>query len=446
MTEPKADQLLKALRCTPPAISEAEAARHAAEHFGAMGPAKLLFGERERNFRVLGPDGKALIVKFSSPDEAPSAIDFQIKALRHIAAADSTLPVPRPVAPRTGGDWATIQLDGKDHLVRALTWLDGDVIEESVPAFGILQSIGGAIGRLDKALQSFFHPGAAQEIAWDLKRASAIRPFARLIADAQSRRHTEAIHERLATETLPALAKLRHQVIHNDLHVGNLLSATGNPDRLAGILDFGDMLYSARIIDLGFAAAEVTIPGRDRIETAAELAAAYHRETPLDAAEIAVLFDIIAARHAQTLSILAWRRKNDPTAAGYLAPFEANSSDGLAALSATGREAATRRFAEATGAARMIAIPLPGVIVDDETARQQLITRRRTRLGAGLELSYEEPVHIVRAEGVWMYGADGRRYLDAYNNVPQVGHCHPPVSVGGRRARSVPGGRRRSSR
>lgn len=418
---------LKALRCTPPDISEAEAARIAAEHFGATGPAKRLFGEREANFRVGRPDGSALILKISAPDESPAAIDFQVKALQHVTAADPALPVPHPLPMRTGADTSAIRLAGKDHIVRALTWLDGAVVEESQPTTGFLRDLGQAIGRLDRALQSFFHPGAAQEIVWDLKRAAVLQAFAALIADPATRANVETMHARLQSETLPALTNLRHQVIHNDLHVGNLLSATGNPDALAGILDFGDMLYSARIIDLGFAAAEVTIPGRDPVETAAGLAAAYHAANALDAEEIAVLFDIIAARHAQTLSILAWRRRHDPAAAGYLTPFEANSAGGLAALLATGREAATRRFAEATGARRHISIPLPSSITEDARDRERLLARRKSRLGSGLELSYEDPVHIVRAEGVWMYGADGRRYLDAYNNVPTVGHCHPHV-------------------
>jgi 4-aminobutyrate aminotransferase-like enzyme len=43
------------------------------------------------------------------------------------------------------------------------------------------------------------------------------------------------------------------------------------------------------------------------------------------------------------------------------------------------------------------------------------------------QLFYETPLQIVRAEGVWMYDESGRRYLDAYNNVPVVGHCHPRV-------------------
>jgi 4-aminobutyrate aminotransferase-like enzyme len=62
------------------------------------------------------------------------------------------------------------------------------------------------------------------------------------------------------------------------------------------------------------------------------------------------------------------------------------------------------------------------------TNREQGIVSRRARaLGPTYALFYDEPLHIVRAEGVWMYDAQGRRYLDAYNNVPVVGHCHPYV-------------------
>ena len=58
---------------------------------------------------------------------------------------------------------------------------------------------------------------------------------------------------------------------------------------------------------------------------------------------------------------------------------------------------------------------------------QDLLTRRERLLGAGIATFYEDPVHIVRGEGVWLYDADGRRYLDLYNNVPCVGHAHPHV-------------------
>jgi 4-aminobutyrate aminotransferase-like enzyme len=56
-----------------------------------------------------------------------------------------------------------------------------------------------------------------------------------------------------------------------------------------------------------------------------------------------------------------------------------------------------------------------------------LMTRRSRLLGTDVQTFYREPVHLVRGEGVWVWDADGRRYLDCYNNVPHVGHCHPQV-------------------
>ena len=55
-----------------------------------------------------------------------------------------------------------------------------------------------------------------------------------------------------------------------------------------------------------------------------------------------------------------------------------------------------------------------------------LLTRRANLLGAKAPLFYKNPVHIVRGEDVWLFSSDGTRYLDVYNNVPCVGHCHPP--------------------
>jgi 4-aminobutyrate aminotransferase-like enzyme len=58
---------------------------------------------------------------------------------------------------------------------------------------------------------------------------------------------------------------------------------------------------------------------------------------------------------------------------------------------------------------------------------RSLIARRQATFGASSVLVYERPIRMVRAEGVWMFDADGRRYLDVYNNVASVGHCHSRV-------------------
>ena len=58
---------------------------------------------------------------------------------------------------------------------------------------------------------------------------------------------------------------------------------------------------------------------------------------------------------------------------------------------------------------------------------KELLADRIRLLGPNVSTFYDDPVHFVKAEGVWLWDADGHRYLDCYNNVPHVGHCNPRV-------------------
>ena len=69
----------------------------------------------------------------------------------------------------------------------------------------------------------------------------------------------------------------------------------------------------------------------------------------------------------------------------------------------------------------------PAQAHDLDPVIEQLLKRRAKVLGPSYKLFYEKPVHFVRAEGVWMYDSHNTPYLDVYNNVPSVGHCHPHV-------------------
>ncbi|MGF9763187.1 aminotransferase class III-fold pyridoxal phosphate-dependent enzyme [Microvirga sp. 0TCS3.31] len=59
--------------------------------------------------------------------------------------------------------------------------------------------------------------------------------------------------------------------------------------------------------------------------------------------------------------------------------------------------------------------------------REELVERRRERLGRNVSMSYSTPLKMVRGEGVWLFDDSGRAYLDCYNNVAHLGHCHPNV-------------------
>lgn len=64
--------------------------------------------------------------------------------------------------------------------------------------------------------------------------------------------------------------------------------------------------------------------------------------------------------------------------------------------------------------------------LSENATNRELVERRMAHVGGSI-LFYEDPVHLVRGKGVWLWDAQGNRYLDAYNNVASVGHCHPQV-------------------
>lgn len=64
---------------------------------------------------------------------------------------------------------------------------------------------------------------------------------------------------------------------------------------------------------------------------------------------------------------------------------------------------------------------------DSNRQHVELLARREKLLGKNAPLFYDQPLHLVRGKGVHLFDSDGNQYLDVYNNVPNVGHCHPRV-------------------
>ncbi len=73
----------------------------------------------------------------------------------------------------------------------------------------------------------------------------------------------------------------------------------------------------------------------------------------------------------------------------------------------------------------------------EEMSVEQILAVREKHIGKNLSISYKKPLKIVRGFMQYLYDEDGRRYLDAVNNVPHVGHCHPRVVKAGQEQMAV---------
>ena len=386
--------------------------------WGLDGELTALHGERDRNFRIDASGGRYLL-KVHNPADGEEVLDLQCSALRHIRTVAADLPVPDVVPTRQGGRWVTLTgHDGRRSLAWVMSWLEGrhPAPEELTAAH--LREWGRTSARLGRALRGFVHEAASYPIAWDIRRLPQLRPWLSAVDEAR-RPAVRAVLDRFEQRVTPQLLGMRAQVVHNDLAPTNVL--VDDTLTVTGITDFGDMTHTALVCDLAVATADVLSGRDDGLELAHEVLSGYVSTTPLEPQEIELLPDLVAGRYAAAILITAWRTRQQ----GWAPELDGEAHDRLQAMLDVGLDTLAARFT-AVAAGRTGAGPVDGGVPYRRRSTTELRHTRSHLLG-GLELSYADPVHLVSGRGVFLEGADGRRYLDAYNNVPVLGHSHPAV-------------------
>jgi 4-aminobutyrate aminotransferase-like enzyme/aminoglycoside phosphotransferase (APT) family kinase protein len=387
---------LNVLETTPPGFSPEEVAAIAADLFGLQGEAVDLGSERDQTFLV--GDG---VIKISNTGEDPAVLDLEAKALAHIERVDPELPIARQRGAATY----------EGHFVRLFDRMTGrsgarDLDDDAVFAFAATNA------RITLALRGFFDPAAGRDLLWNPGQAARLRPLVATIPEAGRRAIVERVLDRYEERVLSRWAYLPAQIVHGDFTLDNVL--VDESGRVSGITDFGDISFSARAGDLAIDLCSILrVGGNAPFRTARIAIDGYQSRIPLEDEELDLLGDLVSARLAALVAISAWRVERYPENAEYIQSWDDESWALLEQFDAVGFEAVARELG-----ARQPAVPT-----------EELVDRRSAALGSALTgLTYWKPVHVVRGEGVWLYEADGRRLLDAYNNVPVVGHCHPRVT------------------
>ncbi len=297
------------LLTTTPDFSLDAAAALLSEHYGLAGKLSPLASERDQNFKVETAAG-TFILKIVNAGEPEVESDFQTALLAHIGAHAGDLPVPH-IRPTLAGESLarTTGENGASHRIRLVSWVDGQPLAETGRSDAALESLGRMLGRFDTALKGFMHPGALRDLDWDIRKAGRSAGRLSHVADAEDRALLERFLKRFSALE-PRLATLRSAVLHNDANDWNVLVDAANHDRISGLIDFGDALYSPLIAEVAIAAAYAGLDHADPIGAAAAIARGFHAEYPLLAEEIDLLYDLIAIRLVTSVTISASRRSH----------------------------------------------------------------------------------------------------------------------------------------
>lgn len=295
---------------TAPQFSPDDAAALLAAHYGLSGELALLNSERDQNFKLTTAEGKSFILKIINASEPETESRFQTALLNHIREHAPHLPVPQIVHTLKGDSLADTQmLNGDIHNIRLVSWVEGQPLAESARSLQALESLGALLGQFDAALQGFIHAGALRDLDWDITRAGRSRDRLHLVKNTDDRALLERFITRFETQVAPKLKTLRAGVIHNDANDWNVLVGNDNQHVIAGLIDFGDALYTPVIAEVAIAGAYAGLDHDAPVSAIAAIAKGFHRYYPLREEELNLLYDLIAMRLVTSVTISASRRQ-----------------------------------------------------------------------------------------------------------------------------------------
>ena len=468
--------------------------------YGFRATANTLPSERDQNFLLTSESGENFVLKIANALEDRSLLEAQNEAMSHLGTRLSLCP---RVIPSLSGAHVSL-IDSPTHtthFVRLLTYLPGTPLAEARSnSPGLWRDLGRKLGQLDRELAEFDHSALHRDFHWDLANGlQIVSEYGQMIGDLKLRElvfESAGTFERNVSILLP---KLRRSVIHGDANDYNVLvSPRGDSDpqhpTVVGLIDFGDMVHSHTVGDLAVAIAYVVLDKADPMTVAAQVVAGYHKEYPLQQAEIEALHGLVIMRLCMSVSLAAHQKQQQP-GNEYLKISQRSIINTLPLIAAIDSSAATAAFRHACGLtqplhwdrgrpARSERASASGALsgnnpdvesgvgesnesfalasgrdargpseeqasgiqsglradklipIDTPTKAETLAARKRL-LGQNLSIAYNNPVKIVRGSMQYLYDEKDREYLDAYNNVAHVGHCHPRVVKAGQAQMAV---------
>ena len=287
---------------------------------------KRLPSERDLNVRLTTVDGQSYVLKIANRGEVREILTMQHAALCHLNQTMNETVYPQSIANRAG-EWVSQVEDaeGYVYLVRLLTYLPGKPWAQFKPITpALLNNNGRCLAHTTSALQTFTHPAAKRELRWDLKHAAPIiHEHMAHIADPQQGDIVAGFLARFEQEVIPRLPELRQSIIHGDANDYNVLVRLSGTEfgkaEMAGLIDFGDMVYSHTIFELAIALAYVLLPTDDEIPAPFdiqrplyEMVKGYHAVFPLTELEMALLPTLIAARLCVSVVLSAYQKQLRP--------------------------------------------------------------------------------------------------------------------------------------
>ncbi len=375
----------------------------------------------DQNFLVTDSHHQKYVVKISSAGQTKEFLRDQQVVFEHLSRECPHYHFPKVIKSLEGEIIHELKAtSGQTYYFRIFRFMDGvflSATEEHNPK--LLNKFGRFLATMDNSLSQIDQPAVHREIFWNLKNASLVLPYNKYIRDPAKRRLVEYFLLRFETNVIPVFPQLRKSIIHGDANDNNVLLNRKSSAKfdIQGIIDFGDMVYTATICELAIAATYIMFNKKDPVVTATHLINGYNEILPITETEADLLYDLICARLCISLVTSAYCKLEQPQN-DYISISEKPGWRLLEQMLKINPMAAQKQFKSACNISSPVRHGKP---------KSEILKMRSRMIGKLLSISYQQPLKIVQGALQYLYDEDGKVYLDAVNNVPHVGHCHPKV-------------------
>ena len=254
--------------------------------------------ERDRNFLLTASGGEKFVLKIANAHEKAEVLEAQNAILSHLAERVSFCP---RVVPALSGEQIVVV---ENNFIRVLSWLPGKPlakVELQTPE--LLYALGLKLGQLSCALVGFDHPALHRDFHWDLMKGP------KTIKEYGPRIKAGELRDLVLNYQNFSLENLRRSVIHGDANDYNVLV---EENKVVGLIDFGDVVYSYTVGDLAIAVAYVVLGKEDPRAAAAPVIEGYRKEFELTKGELDALWPLVRLRLCMSVCLAAYQQEQDP--------------------------------------------------------------------------------------------------------------------------------------
>ncbi|MCH7732649.1 MAG: aminotransferase class III-fold pyridoxal phosphate-dependent enzyme [Candidatus Marinimicrobia bacterium] len=379
---------------------------------------KMLGGYDCSNHLVKTGDKKYICKTYPNNTELFDTISAENDALIFLSKSTEGI-YPEPIQNLHGSYLYETKINGVIKIIRMLSFLDGEIFNQVKHTQILFESFGAFLAQMDLELQRYNnYIIKAKKSEWDIQYFYLNKKYIHDIPNSSDRKIVEYFFQQFEENVLPIMQNFRKSIIHNDANDWNVLV---NNNKVSGIIDFGDITYSLLINELAVAIPYAIFGKENPIDWAAIILKAYHEMFPLRADEVDVLYYLIAARLCISVCNSAHNKKINPSNS-HIFIHEKSAWELLYQWITINPIFAKNTFRSSLG-----------MKVDHPKPIDQAVKERHRVMSPILSLSYSKPIYMNRAVFQYMYDVYGNVYLDAYNNIPHVGHSHPKVVEAGQK-------------